>query len=193
MLKAYTYPENPAYRANAADLVELRATPHGDATAFRITYNTMTDPGLVATTIALGSSVHPRQAPPGANAATGQQTGTLPATVDVERRQAKVRAPTDVFDPTSRTVRLAAATGLWDTERGRYLVPQPTADADTRAARRSGTASRRRSSTLPSATTSRWTAPGATGCRSRPSRAATSASSTPRRTSPSWHGGSTTT
>ena len=64
---AYTYPTDPAYRANAADLVEVRVKPLADATAFRITFNTMTDPELVGTTIALGNSLLPRQAPYGAN------------------------------------------------------------------------------------------------------------------------------
>ncbi|GAA5102029.1 hypothetical protein [Haloechinothrix salitolerans] len=150
LLKAYTYPDDPAYRANAADLVELRAKPHGNTTAFRITYNTMTNSDLVATTIALGASAQPRQAPHGANtvlpartfvtvhgaraivvdAATGERVRVLPASVDLTRRQVEVRVPKDVFDPTGRTVRLAA-TGLWDTEAGRYLTPQPTADADS--------------------------------------------------------------
>ncbi|MQA63393.1 MAG: hypothetical protein GEU86_18325 [Actinophytocola sp.] len=36
-----------------------------------------------------------------------------------------------MFDPAGRTVRLAAASGLWDTENDRYLVPQLTADEDS--------------------------------------------------------------
>jgi hypothetical protein len=67
LLRTYTYPTDPAYRSNAADLVELRVRPQQDATAFRITYNTMTDPALVATTIALGDSDKPLPAPHGAN------------------------------------------------------------------------------------------------------------------------------
>src|SRR3954453_20148480 len=43
----YTYPTNPVYAMNAADLVELRVKPSGDHTAFRITLNTMKDPALV--------------------------------------------------------------------------------------------------------------------------------------------------
>ena len=51
----YTYPTDPVYAMNAADLVELRVKPLAGATAFRITLNTMKDPSLVATTIAIGA------------------------------------------------------------------------------------------------------------------------------------------
>jgi hypothetical protein len=64
----YTYPSDSAYANNAADLVELRVKPTRRATAFRITLNTLKDPSLVATTIAIGSSKQPREAPHGANA-----------------------------------------------------------------------------------------------------------------------------
>jgi hypothetical protein len=151
LLKTYTYPTDPAYRSNAADLVELRAKPLQDATAFRITYNTMTDPGLVATTVALGDSDRPLPAPHGANtvmpaqvfvtvhgttadvvnAADGKELGSAPVTVDKERRQVEVRVPHSAYDPTGRRdVRIAAATGLWDKDNGEYLVPQATADED---------------------------------------------------------------
>ena len=39
----YTYPTNAVYANNAADLVELRVKPLADATAFRITLNTLKD------------------------------------------------------------------------------------------------------------------------------------------------------
>ena len=52
----YTYPTDPAYGNNAADLVEFRVKPLSRSTAFRITLNTMHDPTLVAFTIALGGS-----------------------------------------------------------------------------------------------------------------------------------------
>jgi hypothetical protein len=64
----YTYPSARAYANNAADLVELRVKPRRRATAFRITLNTLKDPSLVATTIAIGSSKQPREVPHGANA-----------------------------------------------------------------------------------------------------------------------------
>ena len=52
----YTYPSDPLYADNAADLVELRVKPLADATAFRLTLNTMNDAEKVAATIAIGSS-----------------------------------------------------------------------------------------------------------------------------------------
>src|SRR5690242_14370960 len=69
----YTYPTDPAYAGNAADLVELRVKPTSGATAFRITLNTMKDPSLVATTIAIGDSDTPQQFPHGANATAPAQ------------------------------------------------------------------------------------------------------------------------
>jgi hypothetical protein len=51
-----TYPTDPDYARNAADLVELRIRPLRTATAIRLTYNTLIEPKLTATTIALGSS-----------------------------------------------------------------------------------------------------------------------------------------
>src|SRR5438093_6382361 len=64
----YTYPTDPVYANNAVDLVELRVKPLATATAFRITLNTLKDPSLVATTIAIGDSAQPRHFPHGANA-----------------------------------------------------------------------------------------------------------------------------
>jgi hypothetical protein len=37
----YTYPTGPGYDENAANLIELRVKPLADATAFRITLNTL--------------------------------------------------------------------------------------------------------------------------------------------------------
>src|SRR3954471_12535284 len=64
----YTYPSDPVYGDNAADLVELRVKPLADATAFRLTLNTLEDPEKVAATIAIGSSPAPLPFPHGANA-----------------------------------------------------------------------------------------------------------------------------
>jgi hypothetical protein len=73
----YTYPTDPRYAGNAADLVELRVKPlvfrrrsrtHNLGTLFRLTLNTMVDPSLYGATIALGDSAAPRQFPHGANA-----------------------------------------------------------------------------------------------------------------------------
>ncbi|MFL5912254.1 MAG: glucodextranase DOMON-like domain-containing protein, partial [Gaiellaceae bacterium] len=62
----FTYPTNPVYANNAADLVEFRVRPLADATAFRVTLNTLKDPDRTAFTIALGSSAAPVPWPHGA-------------------------------------------------------------------------------------------------------------------------------
>ncbi len=152
----YTYPTDAAYANNAADLVELRVKPLNDSTAFRATLNTLKDRSLVAYTIAIGGADGgtPRPFPFGANvsapadlfltvhpsgsrmvgelvnAATGTRVGpALTATVDMTRRQIEVRVPRSAWNPSRRTVRLAAGVGLWDRTAGRYLLPGPTADA----------------------------------------------------------------
>src|SRR5712672_990207 len=51
-----TYPTDPVFANNAADLVELRVKPLASTTAFRVTLNTLIDPGRTAFTIALGNS-----------------------------------------------------------------------------------------------------------------------------------------
>jgi len=141
-----SYPDEPArYAGNAADFVELRLTPLDDATAIRITYNTLLDPDVVASTLALGTSPGPRPWPHGArasgpaevfvtvhgeraevvDAATGEAVAaTVPVEVDLDRRQVELRVPHAVFDPSGRTdVRVAAATGVWDPATGRYRAP----------------------------------------------------------------------
>ncbi len=147
----YTYPTDPAYAQNAADLVELRVKPLADATAFRLTLNTMVDPELVGSTIAIGDSVVPGTPVPfphGANAsapaamfltvhgssadlknAAGVTQATYMASVDQERRQIEVRVPHADWDPGTSTVRLAAGVGLWDRAAGQYLIPQSAATA----------------------------------------------------------------
>ena len=147
----YTYPTDPLYAQNAADLVELRVKPLAGATAFRITLNTMLDPARVGTTIAIGSSAVPVPVPYGANArapaelfltvhgdtadlrtATGQVRRPAPAvTVDRTTRQIDIRVRHTAWDPGSQTVRLAAGVGLWDTAAGQYLVPRNGATATT--------------------------------------------------------------
>ena len=140
----YTYPSDPAYAGNAADLVELRAKPLRHATAFRITLNTMKKPSLVATTIAIGSSKQPRELPHGANAMApaklfltvhGHHADLLRArgakavdpspklSVSKHRRQIQVRVPHRAWDPGKRRVRLAAGVGLWDRSSHEYLIP----------------------------------------------------------------------
>jgi hypothetical protein len=148
----YTYPTAPGYDENAADLVELRVKPLATATAFRITLNTLEDPGLVATAIAIGGTpgvVHPF--PFGANvtapaqdfltvhgevatltdAATGSVVpGPAPAvSVDTLRRQITVEVPHSEWNPGSSTVRLAAGVGLWNAAANSYLLPGAIASA----------------------------------------------------------------
>jgi dienelactone hydrolase len=149
----YTYPTHRDYARNAADLVELRITPLRTATAIRLTYNTLIEPKLTATTIALGSSPTPVPVPHGANArmpaqvfltthgwdadvvdaATGAELKVRPrVTVDQWRRQVSVRVPYRAFDTRGQTVRVAAATGLWNRAANRYLLPRTgAADAKT--------------------------------------------------------------
>ena len=54
-----TYPTNPVFAGNAADLVEFRVKPRSTSTAFRVTLNTLEDPNVVAFTVALGESPAP--------------------------------------------------------------------------------------------------------------------------------------
>jgi hypothetical protein len=147
----YTYPTDPIYAANAADFVEVRLKPLAEATAVRITYNSMLDPEVVATTIAFGgTSTQLYPMPHGANtqapgqvfvtihgatgtiidAATGSLLGVPEVSVSLERRQVEVRIPHSIFDPRGQTaVRVAAATGLWDMANDRYNIPLGTASA----------------------------------------------------------------
>ena len=139
-----TYPTDPAFVDNAADLVELRVRPLADATAFRVTLNSLKDPARTAFTIAIGTSDAPRAWPHGAgvtspaasfvtvhgnaaeltDALTGQAVpGGATATVDLERRQIDVRVPHTAFDPGRSTVRIAIGVGLWDLQAGNYLQP----------------------------------------------------------------------
>jgi C-terminal binding-module, SLH-like, of glucodextranase len=152
----YTYPTDPKYANNAADIVELRVKPLADATAFRLTLNTMKDPSLIAASIAIGGTpalalpfpgganvkapadlfltVHPGTSGMTADlvtAATGTAApGPAPTvSVDAERRQIEVRVPHASWDPGTAVVRLAAGVGLWDAAAGAYLTPLPAADA----------------------------------------------------------------
>ncbi len=142
---AYRYPTAEVYRQNAADIVEVRIKPLANATAIRLTYNTMIDPELVAATIAIGDSGQARPAPHGANtvlpaqifatvhgrtgdlvdASSGSTLTVAPVvSVDVERRQVEVRVPHSAFNPTGKQVRFAVAAGLWDTAKNKYLIPK---------------------------------------------------------------------
>jgi predicted esterase len=152
-----TYPTGPGYNGNAADLVEFRVKPLPDATAFRVTLNTMVDPSLAGFTIAIGTDSSPSVAyPHGANshgladrfvtvhntyadyivAGAGTATALPPAVVDMTRRQVEVRLPHSTWDPGTTSVRLSLGTGLWDKSTpdsfaGQYLHPVLQATATT--------------------------------------------------------------
>jgi len=146
----YTYPTNPSYGNNAADLVEFRMKPTADATAFRVTLNTMIDPTLYAFTIALGGSTTTYAMPHGANAiepadvfitvhgttgditsaSTGATMGSATVTVDQAHRQVTVLVPYSIYDTRGNSaLRVAAAVGLWNNSTGAYLVPSITSSA----------------------------------------------------------------
>jgi hypothetical protein len=134
----FTYPSDPAYANNAADLVELRIKPLADATAFRVTFNTLLDPSKTAFTIALGSSDAARAWPDGAGVSSPAalfvtvhgttaelsdgKTGAA-ASVDIARRQFDVRVPHSAWDPGTAVQRVEIGTGLWSD--GGYLKPSP--------------------------------------------------------------------
>jgi pimeloyl-ACP methyl ester carboxylesterase len=145
-----TYPTNPVYANNAADLVEFRTKPLPDETAFRFTLNTVQDPELVAFTLAIGTSdrIHEWPAHAGVwsssayfltvhggtaqltDGATGAVITPAPTVrVDQTRRQFDVRIPHTAWNPGGSTVRMSAGVGLWDTAAGQYLVPGGTATA----------------------------------------------------------------
>src|SRR5438270_12185188 len=127
----YDYPSGPGYDENAADLIELRVKPFSRLTAFRITYNTLENPDLVATAIAIGGTEgvsHPF--PFGANVSAPAQyfltihgatavltdavsgepvPGSAPTvSVDMTLRQITVHRPHSEWNPGTSVVRLAA-------------------------------------------------------------------------------------
>jgi hypothetical protein len=146
-----TYPNDPVYANNAADLVELRVRPLANATAFRLTLNTLKDPAKTAATIAIGEAPAAVAWPHGAgvrspaqlfltwhggtaelrDATTGAIKPGATASVDRERRQVELRVPHGAWNPGTAKVRLAAGVGLWDTASGGYLVPGPRRSATT--------------------------------------------------------------
>ena len=145
-----TYPTDPVYAHNAADLVELRIRPLAGETAFRVTLNTLKDAERTAFTIALGSSALPRPWPHGAgvvspaelfltvhgstaelrDATTGAvKAGGATAAVDLRRRQVDVRVPHSAWNPGTGKVRVSIGAGLWDRDAGGYLKPAAEATA----------------------------------------------------------------
>ena len=85
-----SYPTDTAtFANNAADLVELRVKPLADATAFRVTLNTLKDADRTAFTIALGDSPVPLPWPHGAGVALAG--AALPHRARRHRRAARRR------------------------------------------------------------------------------------------------------
>jgi dienelactone hydrolase len=152
----YTYPTDPKYGNNAADLVELRVKPGSRVTAFRVTLNTLKDPSTTAFTIAIGGRPGGlREFPFGANvrapadlfltvhpsgkrlvgeltrAASGRKPGggSPKVVLNMARRQIDIRVSHRSWNPRQKTVRLAAGVGLWDGQGEKYLLPQGSADA----------------------------------------------------------------
>ena len=146
----YTYPTNANYAGNAADLVEIRLKPTADATAFRITLNSMADPTLYAFTIGLGGSTITYAMPHGANAvepadvfvtvhgstgdvvnaATGATLGSATVSLDQLHRQVTVLLPYTIYDTRNNAaLRVAVASGLWNNATSAYLVPQVASSA----------------------------------------------------------------
>ena len=146
-----TYPSDPVFANNAADLVELRIKPLADSTAFRVTLNTLIDPARVAFTIAIGSSAQAVAWPHGAGVSSPAQLFltvhgdsvelleavsarviSMPASsvqIDLRRRQFDVRIPHAAWNPGQGSVRFAAGVGLWDPAAQQYLQPSATASA----------------------------------------------------------------
>jgi hypothetical protein len=143
-----TYPTDPLLANNAADLVELRIRPLADATAFRVTLNTLQDLERVAFTLALGDSDALQDWPHQAgvvsparyfvtvhggsaelrDAADGSVLTPAPGvSVDLARRQIEVRVAHAAWNPGQETVRVAAGVGLWDAAAGEYQQPGPSA------------------------------------------------------------------
>ena len=140
----FTYPTDKTYANNAADLVEFRVKPLSDATAFRVTLNTLIDPGKSAFTVALGdgsSTAWPYGAGVSSPAsyfltwhgdtatftdASGKTLTPAPAVqVDTVRRQIQVLVPHSVWNPGTSKVRMTIGVGLWDAAAGKYLAPAP--------------------------------------------------------------------
>jgi hypothetical protein len=141
-----TYPTDPRYAGDAADLVEFRMKLSPSGLLFRLTYNAMINPALVASTIALGDSTTPEALPFNAgarepaqvfvtvhgstvdvtDAATGMPVSApgARASVDLTRRQVTITVPRDAFDTRGLSVlRVASASGLWDSASNQYLQP----------------------------------------------------------------------
>jgi pimeloyl-ACP methyl ester carboxylesterase len=141
-----TYPTDPVYGDNAADLVEFRVKPLDDSTAIRVTLNTLKDAAKTGFTVAIGTSPSAVAWPHGAgvsspaqmfltvhgssaeltDAATGKALSPAPTvSTDMTSRQVDVRIPHAAWNPGSSTVRMEIGVGLWDTASNAYLAPSP--------------------------------------------------------------------
>jgi pimeloyl-ACP methyl ester carboxylesterase len=142
----FTYPTDKVYANNAADLVELRVKPLPDATAFRVTLNTLKDPSRTAFTIALGDGGVSVPWPHGAGVSSPAQVfltwhgssveadirttplaslSKLKPLVDLRRRQITIELPHAMWNPGTAKVRTTVGVGLWDKDGSAYLAPQP--------------------------------------------------------------------
>jgi hypothetical protein len=142
----FTYPTDKVYAHNAADLVELRVKPLADATAFRVTLNTLLDPSRTAFTIALGDGGTSVPWPHGAGVSSPgtvfltwhgstaeadvrtkpvAAVSKLSPQVDLQRRQVTLLLPHALWNPGTSKVRTTVGVGLWDKDGGSFLAPQP--------------------------------------------------------------------
>lgn len=140
----YTYPKDPAFAHNGADLVELRIRPMSDRTAFRVTFNTLKSPGRTAFTVSLGGQQgHSVSWPDGAGVrgpaayfltwhgsvaeltdTTGRVLTPRPTvSVDTTRNQVTVLVPHAAWNPRRGVVRTTIGTGLWNPVTDSYLRP----------------------------------------------------------------------
>jgi len=141
----YSYPSDPRYAGNAADLVELRLRPADGSTLFRITLTELKDPSVVAATIGIGTpSSAAKPFPYGANVSgpadhflsvhggsADFDGAAVPATIDQKRAQITLSVPHALWDPGSSVVRLTAGVGLWNAASNSYLLPQQASSATT--------------------------------------------------------------
>src|SRR2546423_1775617 len=114
----YTYPTDPVYANNAADLVELRVKPLADATAFRVTLNTLKDASRTAFTIALGDSDAAQVWPHGAGISSPASLfltvhGATAELLDAASGNAKTPAPTATVDLPRRQITVPVPHAAW--------------------------------------------------------------------------------
>ncbi|WP_116040493.1 hypothetical protein [Amycolatopsis palatopharyngis] len=151
-----TYPADPEYGGNAADLVEFRAAPGDEEVTYRFTLNTLLRADTTIVTLAFdtdrdaatGAATLPRD--PGApfpgtdevitvwgsgaehSRLTAGRVTTTPLEIgaDLEANQLTVTVPRSVSDPAG-VWRASLATGLFDPGTGGWKRPGVTATEDT--------------------------------------------------------------